>query len=78
MPVESLTIQLPINEIEFLQRYTEKHKITISELINCYARYLQESPKSKFHPDIGKITGIIPENIDIKEEYYKHSIEKHL
>jgi len=77
MNTDSLTIQLPVNEIEFLRQYAEKHRITISELIDRYAKYLQASQKYQIHPDIAKFTGIVPENIDVRKMCYQYSMEKH-
>ncbi|MGE0086513.1 MAG: DUF6364 family protein [Desulfococcaceae bacterium] len=77
MNTDSLTIQLPVNKIEFLRQYAERHKITISELIDRYARYLQVSQRDELHPDIEKFTGIIPKDIDVREIFYQNSMEKH-
>lgn len=77
MNTDILTIQLPTEEISFLRQYAERHKITISDLIDRYAKFLQGSQKYDLHPDIQKITGIIPKDIDIEEIFYQHSMEKH-
>jgi hypothetical protein len=70
MKTDALTIQLPTDEISFLRQYAERHKITISELIDRYARFLQGSHKYDLHPDIQKITGIIPKDIDAEKIFY--------
>jgi energy-converting hydrogenase A subunit M len=77
MNTDILTIQLPTDEISFLRQYAERHRITISELIDRYARGLQVSQTYDLHPDIQKITGIIPKDIDTDEIFYQHSMEKH-
>jgi Family of unknown function (DUF6364) len=76
MNTDILTIQLPTDEIIFLRQYAERHSITISELIDRYARGLLVSQTYDLHPDIQKITGIIPKNIDTDEIFYQHSMEK--
>ena len=76
MNTDILTIQLPTDEIIFLRQYAERHSITISELIDRYARGLLVSQTYDLHPDIPKITGIIPKNIDTDEIFYQHSMEK--
>ncbi len=38
---------------------------------------MQVYEKYKFHPDIEKNIGIIPDTIDAKREYYEHLEEKH-
>jgi hypothetical protein len=77
MNTDILTIQLPTDEISFLRQYAERHKITISELIDRYAKFLQVPQKYDLHPDIQKITGIIPKDIDTEKIFYQHSMEKH-
>lgn len=77
MNTDILTIQLPTDEIGFLRQYAERHKITISELIDRYARFLQGAQKYDLHPEIQKVTGIIPKDIDIEDVCYQHSMEKH-
>jgi len=72
-----LTIQLPENEIKFLKKYAEYQGLTISELINRYIKSLKLSQNAQIHPDIKKITGIIPQHIDIQKEYAKYSTDKH-
>jgi len=37
----------------------------------------QGKNKSEFHPDIKKITGIIPAHIEVREKFYNYSMEKH-
>jgi len=75
MNTAELTIQLPEKEIRFLEKYAEYQGISISELINRYVKGLQVSQKFRIHPDILKITGIIPQQIDVETEFLKHSIE---
>lgn len=72
-----LTIQLPTDEISFLKQYAERHRITISELIDRYAKFLQVSQQYALHPDLKKVTGIIPNDIDTEEIFYQHVMEKH-
>ena len=77
MNTDILTIQLPTDEISFLKQYAEKHRITISELIDRYAKFLQVSQNYDLDPDLKKVTGIIPNDIDAEEIFYQHVMEKH-
>ncbi len=77
MNTNSVTIQLPTDEISFLQQYAARHSITMSELIDRYARLLQVSQKYDIHPDIQKMTGIIPKDVAVEEIFYHHVMEKH-
>lgn len=72
-----LVIDVPENDINFLNEYAKRHHVTISALIDQYIKQLQVYEKYKFHPDIEKNTGIIPKTIDVKNEYYEYLEEKH-
>jgi hypothetical protein len=77
MSMDELTLRLPAGEIEFIEEYAKGRKLTVSELIEQYIRELQVSQKFEPHPDLKKVTGIIPQNLDVKAEYYQHLVEKH-
>jgi hypothetical protein len=77
MKTAELTIQLPIEELNFLRQYAQRHKITISELVDRYVKELQESQKCELHPDIRRFSGIIPKDIDSHKMFYEHIMEKH-
>lgn len=42
METAQLTIKLPKTELIFLERYTQRHRISISELFDAYIRQLQQ------------------------------------
>ncbi len=81
METTQLTIQLPKAEISFLEEYTQRHKISIAELIDTYIRQLQQAENNVSFSDIDaeleQHTGIIPGDIDVKREYYDHLQGKH-
>ncbi len=72
-----LTIRLPKTEINFIKEYAKKHKLTVSEFVQRYIRRLQNYREYPTHPEIEKISGIIPKNIDAKKIYYEHIVKKH-
>lgn len=78
MKTAELTIQLPMEEINFLKQYAQRHRITISELVDRYVKELQISQKHDIHPDIRRFSGIIPKDIDAHEMFYEHMMEKHI
>ena len=46
------------------------------------AKWLLESAKPQIngagiHPDILKITGLVPKNIEVETEFHKHQLKKH-
>jgi hypothetical protein len=72
-----LIVRLSKSEISFIKEYAKKHGVTVSELIDRYIKRLRASQKHPLHPDVEKITGIIPNNIDAEALYHKYMLEKH-
>ncbi|ETX00230.1 MAG: hypothetical protein ETSY1_11980 [Candidatus Entotheonella factor] len=72
-----LTVQLATQDIEFIEQYAKHRGATVSELIKDYIQSLQVSQESSLHPDIQKITGIVPLDIDAKAAYYQRLLKKH-
>lgn len=77
MNTDSITVDLPVNEIEFIKKYAERHKVTISELIDRYVKHLQFFKKNEIHPDLARISGILPDKIDVMNDYCQYLMEKH-
>ncbi len=77
MSTAELIIHLPVSDIEFLKQYAKSHGSTVSELIEQYIQSLQASQQAPLHPDIQKITGILPSDIDAQAVYYQHVLKKH-
>ena len=77
MPSAELTIELPSEEVDFLQAYAKAHGTTVAELMARYSQALRGAPPRPIHPDVQKITGIIPPEVDAKEAYTQHILEKH-
>jgi len=77
MPSAELTIELPAEEVDFLQAYAKEHGTTVAGLMARYAQALRSAPRRPIHPDVQKLTGLIPPEIDAKETYIQHILEKH-
>ncbi len=77
MTTAPLTVNLPKNEIDFLKNYAQKHNLSISQLIDRWVKSLKEKPNIPIHPDIEKLTGIIPSDLDYRAVYYDGMMEKH-
>jgi hypothetical protein len=77
METMKLTVRLPKEDLEFAKRYAREHGMTVTELIDRYLRALQTGPKSKIHPEVERISGLIPSAVDAKEVYIEHILEKH-
>ncbi len=77
MNTTDLMLNLPFEDITFAKEYANKHGLTIEELIDRYLRRLQEPDNDAIHPEVEKISGIIPEIIDGKKEFHEYHSAKH-
>ena len=64
-------------EVEFLKNYAQEHGTTVAEIFARYVKRLKSSEKKPIHPDIVKITGLVPRNLDAQSEYRQHLLDKH-
>ena len=77
METRELTVQLPKDDIEFAERYAEEHRMTVAELIDRYLRRLRTGGKASIHPDVERISGLVPPDVDAEALYRAHLLEKH-
>ena len=76
METVKLTVRLPKNDLDFAKEYAQAHRITLTELIDRYLRSLRGGT-GPIHPEVEKISGLIPAEVDARDEYRKHALEKH-
>ncbi len=77
MPTRKLTVRLPVDEIEFAKSYASSQGITLTELIDRYFKQLRFSPNEELHPDILRFSGIIPSDVESRNDYLNAIEEKH-
>ncbi len=77
METTKLTVRLPTRDIEFAKRYAQEHQITVTELIDRYLRRLRKGPDSGIHPEVEKISGLVPADVDATAEFHEHMARKH-
>jgi Family of unknown function (DUF6364) len=77
METTKLTVRLPKDDLDFAKRYAREHGLTVTELIDRYLRALQASPRSGIHPEVERISGLVPADMDAEEEYAEHVLGKH-
>jgi Family of unknown function (DUF6364) len=77
MPTTELTLNLPEEEVEFLKDYAEQHGVTVTDLVARYVKLLQKVPVRPPHPANLQFTGVVPEDVDVRELYLQHMLEKH-
>ena len=76
MPSAELTVQLPAEEIEFLNSYAREHGTTVAEIVARYVKRLKSSESKPLHPDIVNITGLVPPHLDAEAEHRQHLLDK--
>lgn len=77
MPTRKLTVRLPEDEIEFAKTYALSQGITLTELIDRYFKQLRLSPSGGLHPDILRFSGIVPDDVEPRNDYFNAIEEKH-
>ena len=86
MQVETipLIIRLPQPEVAFLERYAARHRFSISEIIDIYIKQLQVAEQlfasakdAEIEAEFQQHAGVIPSDIDVRQEYYDYLEEKY-
>lgn len=77
METSKLTVRLPTKDLKFAKEYAKNHGLSLTELIDRYFENLQKSTHGQLHPEIQKITGLMPQSADIRGEYLKYIQGKH-
>ncbi len=77
METAKLTVRLPKAHIEFAKRYARAHRLTLTELIDRHFRRLRSQAESEIHPEVEKISGLVPAQVDSEAEYHEHLLKKH-
>ncbi len=78
METQELTVLLPRGDLEFARQYAKAHQITVTELIDRYLRSLRGGSRSgAIHPDVEKLSGLIPAEVDVLAEYREHAARKY-
>jgi len=77
MNATEVTVQLPKEEAEFLEAYAREHSTSVAEIFTRYAKRLQSTARRAPHPENLKFTGTVPTDLDAREAYRKHVIDKH-
>ncbi len=76
METVKLTVRLPKSDLEFAKQYAQAHRITVTELIDRYLRSLRGGI-GEIHPEVEKISGLIPAEVDARAEYREHALRKY-
>ena len=74
---KKLTLRLNKRLIEQAKQYAAQHNISVSELVETFFLHLEQMEESEHTPLVSRLTGILPANIDVEEEYSRHLEEKY-
>lgn len=77
METAKLTVRLPKKDLDFAKRYAQEHRITVTELIDRYFQRLQAGQVYPIHPEVEKISGLVPSDIDTESLYHEYLMSKH-
>jgi hypothetical protein len=77
MKATEVTVQLPREEAEFLETYAKEHSTSVAEIFTRYARRLHSATRRAPHPENVKFSGSVPAEVDAREAYRKHMVDKH-
>jgi hypothetical protein len=72
-----LTLRLNKRLIEQAKQYAMKHNISVSELVETFFLHLETVEESNHTPLVRQLTGILPEDIDIEQEYGRYLVDKY-
>lgn len=73
-----LTVRLPDDNLDYLKRYSAEHGVTVTEVLDRFLTRLREGAEERtIHPEVEKISGLIPADVDARALYYEHLMEKH-
>ena len=76
MDTAKLTVRLPKADLEFAKRYARAHRVTLTELIDRHFRRLRSQEVDEIHPEVEKISGLVPSDVDAEAEYHEHLSKK--
>jgi len=77
MASKTLYVELPEGDVDFMEAYARRHGKSVADLLGMYIRHLRQRESRDLHPEVTKMTGIIPKDIDVSSQYLQHMVDKH-
>jgi hypothetical protein len=71
-----LTVRLPKKDVDLAKEYAQAHRIALDELIGRFLRSLRGETRT-IHPEVEKISGLVPATVDARADQRQHVLEKH-
>ena len=86
METTEIRVRLPKDEAEFLKAYARQHGLSVADVIDRFVQHLQdtavlaeqdEAVEADIHPEVQRISGLVPEEVDARMVYQAHLLRKH-
>jgi hypothetical protein len=74
---KKLTLRLNKRLIEQAKAYAAEHNISVSELVETYFLQLDRQKGQTHTPLVEQLTGLLPGDVDVKQEYNRYLEEKY-
>ncbi|MFZ0548824.1 MAG: DUF6364 family protein [Candidatus Promineifilaceae bacterium] len=74
---KKLTLRLNGRLIEQAKQYAAQHQISVSELVETFFLHLEQEEEPEHTMLVKQLSGILPPDIDVKEEYGRFIEEKY-
>ena len=74
---KKLTLRLNQQLIKQAKEYAAQHNISVSELVETYFLHLDPEKEPTHTPLVQQLTGILPADIAVKQEYEEYLVEKY-
>lgn len=74
---KKLTLRLNQQLIKQAKEYAAQHNISVSELVETYFLHLDLRTESSHTPLVQRLTGLLPADVDVKQEYEEYLLEKY-
>ena len=74
---KKLTLRLNQQLIKQAKEYAAQHNISVSELVETYFLHLDPEKEPAHTPLVQLLTGILPADLDVKQEYEEYLVEKY-
>ena len=74
---KKLTLRLNQRLIKQAKEYAAQHNISVSELVETYFLHLDRKKEPTHTPLVQRLTGILPADVNVKQEYEDYLEEKY-
>jgi hypothetical protein len=74
---KKLTLRLNQQLIKQAKEYAAQHNISVSELVETYFLHLDSEKEPTHTPLVQRLTGILPADVDVEQEYEEYLVEKY-